>query len=934
LVRLLSAFCSPIRVIRASQSPSITVTGAHAWQVKPSVKQNHNRCKDMTTEQHLSLDGVWDFQIDPNGGDDILSIKAWRAAQTPMPWQAQFDDLRQYSGVAWYRRRFDWSTDLTGKAVILSFGAVDYHATVWLNGRRAGEHEGGYLPFAFDVTDLLQPGENVLIVRVEDASDDRSRFPNAPFSEVPHGKQSWYGPIGGIWQSVTLAVLPAVHIKAVKLTPSPADNAIDIAATLNATALPQGAVLTAAVLDPGGQVVAATQLDDAGVGRAVLTAPAQWWSPESPVLYTVVTTLASYGETHHETRHTCGFRTVEARDGRIYLNGQPIYLRGVLDQAYYPESIYTPPSLEFLEDQARKAKALGLNCLRIHIKIEDPRYYEVADRFGLLVWTEIPNWVFLTDAADRRIKETFREMVARDWNHPSIIAWTLVNENWGTDLVRNPEHRRWLADFYHEAKAIDPTRLIVDNSGCCDNFHVAGDLEDFHHYRAIPDHAKEWDEWVADFASRENNWIWAQDYLTERRADLPLIVSEFGNWGLPDPATIQEDGRDPWWFETGHEWGDGIVYPHAMPQRFVDHGLDAVFGSMEAFARAAQAHMARSLHYEISSMRLLPSIAGYIITEFTDVHWECNGLLTMQRQVKHGLDTIFTPINQDNVVTLRPQRWSGKVGDLLTIDVSVFAVDGKASEGVIAWRAGDTHGQVDAPGGAISAPLAAPGMVTVEARWLGADDAVIATNAVEVACIVAPQHRPEALCVLDDPALAAALRTLGYHVSEEFPQSTDPQVLLVSHRYTKRLEAAVQAGARLLLLAGEPGAGAEEATRLPVGAVVPREGTPWQGDWATAFSWIRKQGAFATLPGSPLLEMEYAPVMPDLILVGLPSWAYRTHSWAGLALGWIHKPVSLLAEMPYGRGHMAITTFKLNATTLTEDVVAQTIFAGALALLT
>jgi beta-galactosidase/beta-glucuronidase len=157
---------------------------------------------------------------------------------------------------------------------------------------------------------------------------------------------------------------------------------------------------------------------------------------------------------------------VEARDGRIYLNGQPIYLRGVLDQAYYPETIYTPPSLEFLEDQARKAKALGLNCLRIHIKIEDPRYYDVADRLGLLVWTEIPNWVLLSDAADRRIKATFRTMVERDWNHPSIIIWTLVNENWGTDLARNPEHRRWLVEFYHAAKQIDPTRLIVDNSAC------------------------------------------------------------------------------------------------------------------------------------------------------------------------------------------------------------------------------------------------------------------------------------------------------------------------------------------------------------------------------------------------------------------------------------------------------------------------------------
>ncbi|MFN3980098.1 MAG: hypothetical protein ACK4SA_06930, partial [Caldilinea sp.] len=373
-----------------------------------------------------------------------------------------------------------------------------------------------------------------------------------------------------------------------------------------------------------------------------------------------------------------------------------------------------------------------------------------------------------------------------------------------------------------------------------------------------------------------------------------------------------------------------IVYPHAMPQRFVDHGLDAVFGTLASFTRDSQVHMARSLQYEITSMRLLPAIAGYIITEFTDVHWECNGLLTMQRKVKHGLDTIFTPLNQDNMVALRPQRWSGKPGESLAIDVRTFGVDGERGDGVIAWRAGDAHGQLDAPGGVIAVPLAAPGMATLEAQWLAADGAVIATNQIELACIPAPKF-DGALAVPDDPALAATLRTLGYTVSETLPD--DATTPVVARRYTKTLETAVQQGAYLLLLAGEPTEGDEDTVRLPAGTVIAREGTPWQGDWATAFSWIRKQGPFAALPGSPLLEMEYAPVMPDYVLVGLPAWAYRTHSWAGLALGWIHKPVSLLATMPYGRGKVAITTFKLNAQTLAEDVVAQAIWQGALQLL-
>ncbi len=879
----------------------------------------------------LSLDGSWEFQFDPSDGQSPNALAEWRLAQVPMPWQAQFSDLRGASGVAWYRRRFGWAG--TGQGAHLHFGAVDYHATVWLNGERVGEHAGGYLPFDFEVTSLLQAGENLLVVRVEDADDDRSRFPDAPFSEVPHGKQSWYGPIGGIWQSVWLEERPTAHIRSLRLTPRPAERTIEIVARLS-TPLPAAASLTATVYDPAGAAVAALALDASGQGVASLTAPLQLWSPESPALYTVEVALSGAELVTDTLSDSCGFRTVEARDGRIYLNGSPLYLRGVLDQAYYPETLYTPPSLAFLEDQARKAKALGLNCLRIHIKIEDPRYYAVADRYGLLVWTEIPNWVLLSDAADRRIRETFSAMVERDWNHPSIIAWTLVNENWGTDLVRNPEHRRWLADFYHAAKAIDPTRLIVDNSGCCDNFHVAGDLEDFHHYRAIPDHAQEWDSWVAEFASRANSWVWAPDYLHERRSDLPLVVSEFGNWGLPDPATIQEKGADPWWFETGHEWGEGIVYPHAMPQRFVDHGLNAVFGSLPAFAHNAQLHMARSLHYEITSMRLNPSIAGYVITEFTDVHWECNGLLTMQRAVKQGLDSHFTPLNQDNVVLLRPQRWSGRPGDSLPVVLRVFGVDGERGDGWIEWHAGSATGQMAAPGGEIAVPLTAAGVVVLTASWRAADGSLIAANQVELAC-VDPARPAGSLCVLEDPALAALLRAQGYAVLERWPEgSGEPSILVASH-YTRSLESAVQGGARLLLLAGGglEGAPEGERVRLPVGAILARAGTAWQGDWATAFSWLKKQGPFAALPGSPLLEMEYAPVMPDYVLAGLPGWAARAHSWAGLALGWIHKPVSLLAEMPYGRGRVVVTTFKLNAATLAEDAVAQALWQGALALL-
>lgn len=871
----------------------------------------------MSFRTQITLDGSWEFQIDPEQRQDIHQVDAWRTIRVPAPWQAQFDDLRHYSGAAWYRRSFHLEA-APGGAAILHFGAVDYHATVWVNGQKAGEHEGGYLPFEFDVAALLAAGRNDVAVYVVDPSDDRGRWPEYPFSEVPHGKQSWYGPIGGLWQSVWLELRPAQHIRDLRLTPDVAGSAIAVAATLHRAG---AARLQVTVLDPQGQPIAEQTFDGVEGDIALTAAPVALWSPETPALYTVRAALLAGGETVDQVQATCGFRTIEARDGRIYLNGAPIYLRGALDQAYYPETIYTPPSVEFLEDQVRKAKALGLNCLRVHIKVEDPRYYDVADRLGILVWSEIPNWALLTPVASERAKQTFREMVARDWNHPSIFAWTLVNEDWGTDLVRNPEHRRWLAEFYDEASQIDPTRLVVDNSACPPNFHVAGDLEDYHHYRAIPDHAEEWDEWVADFAGRAG-WAWAEDHAERRRADLPLIVSEFGNWGLPNPDQIQEKGQEPWWFETGHEWGDGIVYPHGMRQRFHFWGLDQVFGSLETFTAQHQRHMGRSLAYEIGSMRLHPRIGGYVITEFTDVHWECNGLLDMQRNVKQGLDE-FVALNQDRAVVVRPRRWSGRPGESLPVEVQAFGVDGPGQEGTLLWHAGSAEGSLAAPGGVIQVHLPGgrpSGLLPIEVTWVDAQGRDLAVGHVEVAWTTPPSPQRR-LHVVDDPALAESLAGLGYAMA---PGAEGGDVLLVARQYTAEMQAAVQSGAHLLLLAGAH----SRNIWLPVGEVRPRAGTAWQGDWATSFSWLKKSGAFAHLPGDPLLEMEYAAIMPDAVLAGLPAWAMRTHCWAGLALGWVHKPVALLAQLAYGRGSMVISTFNLTPETMADNPIAEALLAG------
>lgn len=875
----------------------------------------------------ISLDGTWDFQLSADDVTDVAQVRTWRRAIVPMPWQAQFDDLRNQSGTAWYRRTFQLElTQLAGSA-ILGIGAADYQATVWVNGQRVGEHEGGYLPFEFDVSEYVQAGDNEIVVRVVDAIDDRTLFPDFPFSEVPHGKQSWYGPIGGIWQSVWLELRNKQHIRGLVVQTRPETNSVNVTATLSDPAF-AGQSVVVDVLDSAGVVVGSGTLGDGYTGAVALNAAPALWSPDSPTLYQLVARLEVGGVVAHTTDRPCGFRAIEARDGRIYLNGKPIYLRGALDQAYYPDTIYTPGSIESLEAQARAAKALGLNCLRTHIKVEDPRYYDVADRIGLLIWTEIPNWALLTEKAAERGRQTLEGIIARDGHHPSIFAWTLINENWGTDLTHNPEHRAWLNAFYHQAKKLDPTRLIIDNSACVGNAHVAGDLEDFHWYTAIPDHARGWDQWVDEFSKR-SSWAWYPDYLHERRADLPLIVSEFGNWGLPDPEAIQEQGKDPWWFENGFEWDGSSVYPHGVYNRFKACGLSALFPSYAEFALQSQEHMARSLHFELTSMRARDSVAGYIVTEFTDVHWECNGLLTMQRQPKHRLTPLFVDLNQDDVILLQPARWSGAPGSEIVVTVSRKDINGSRSDGDVKWQFGQQSGRLAAGEGTLRLTLREAGMVDLHAEWLAPDGRSVARNQIQLAC-VKPEVNSAQLRVVGNPALAETLRRLGHQVTEGEPSGAAQDEIVIAGHYNQALRTHIQQGGRVIILANATSNAQAGAVRLPVGHVTAREHTSWQGDWATSFSWLRKAGPLAGLPGSPLLEMEYEPIIPDAVIEGLPTWVTKTHSWAGLAVGWVHKAVSLLFAIPYGKGQLLVTTFRLNAETLSNDVIAQTLFAGIL----
>ena len=858
--------------------------------------------------------------------------------------------------MAWYRRKFHPETAQPGgtgepAAWILHFGAVDYYAAVYLNGELVGEHEGGYLPFEFDVTAHVTLGAtNELVVQVIDpgnAADVPERF---AFAEIPHGKQSWYGPIGGLWQSVYLEARHPVHLTRVRLTPEVPQSRIHVQAEFSAPPGPDRA-LRVTVTDPRAaweQFVFPLDPGLLELEANVTVSQPMLWDIEHPHLYQFDVELVD-GKQEPLDRVTehCGMRTITtSANGQLVLNGQVLYLRGALDQDYYPGMIYTPFSDAELETQFRQAKHMGLNCLRTHIKITDPRYYAAADRVGLLIWTELPNWQDLTEAAKRRARETLEGMVRRDWNHPSIIIWTIINEGWGVDLAVNTGHRKWLAETYAYLKSLDPTRLVVGNSPCFTNFHVVTDIEDFHNYYAMPDHYRDWRDWVRTFAGRppwtfahvvENIEAWREFVRdpwnpvprqpaaeVKRAGNEPMVVSEFGNWGLPDVAKLREcyGGKDPWWFETGIEWGDGVVYPHGVEQRYRAFHLDKVFPTLSDLSAASQRAQFTALKYEIEEMRRHPNIVGYIITEFTDVHWESNGLLDMCRNPKSYYDVIGQ-VNSADVIVPEWERiafWEGERCEVRLLLSHFSSADLRDSR--LEWH---LHGHPTVRGslehlnpqraqattlGTVIFPVPprdASMRDRLEFKLIAADGHVISHNHHELYFF--PRHDREhvsdiTLYVSELPRLSARLRDMGYGMAPD----ADSAAVMVVETLTDEARWFIQQGGRVLWLAEN-----SESLQTYVGSlgIAQRRGRSWQGDWASSMSWIRGDKIFSDLPTGGLVDFAFADLTPDAVIVGMSPRDFASNVHSGLFVGWIHHTVALVAERAMDKGRLLISTFKL-----------------------
>jgi Glycosyl hydrolases family 2, sugar binding domain/Glycosyl hydrolases family 2/Glycosyl hydrolases family 2, TIM barrel domain len=871
---------------------------------------------DTAKRSIISLNGDWHFLADPSGElklKDLAASPNVRPIHVPSSWQMQFADLCDYSGVAWYWRSFNAPSLSAGQVALIHFGAVDYRAEVFVNGRLIGSHDGGYLPFEFDVTSLLRPGENQIVVRVADPGP-KQPVDGINYAEIPHGKQNWYVENSGIWQSVELEILPKTHFGVVHIT-AEMDGNFSVQARVVSPPAPgnRSADLTARaeIHGPDGKLVweapETVEPEKAAVHFSAKLSNPALWSPDHPALYTLRLQLES-GDINS---YRFGFRSFTSRNGKFYLNGKVIYLRGALDQAFYPDTGYVPPSLDFLVAEMKKAKAVGLNLLRCHIKVPDPRYFQAADEAGVLVWYEIPNWDELTPDSESRALDTLRGMARRDWNHPSIVQVSIINESWGADLKKAAD-RTWLKRTYEEAKELVPWH-VDDNSPCCNNFHLATDIADFHNYDAVPDHAADFDRFVSDLATRPR-WLFSPYGDASPKGHEPLFLSEFGNWGLPVVPV-----KRPWWFSRSLG-GNKFTLPEGFEDRFHEYGYASLFPSLQALSEATEWHEFQALSYEIGSLRIHPEIQGYVITEFADTAWESNGLYGLWRNPK-VFDKELAALQQDDMLILRARTRNFYPGSTAVADVYFSHYSSRPADGAaVRWQIDGTaiHGSLAlhtlAPGTAARVgqiKFTVP-EVSVPRRQVLRAEIILngqtsAKNSLKL--FFYPQQKLELPPPVSfhDPEgqlrrLVSEMRKRGYQA----PSGQEAFPVLIASTFDQKVKQELQSGGRVILLP----AGAQKIA--PGVEVVPRKGD-LSGDWISDFPWVRKESppferiCFGTLQG-----FESEAITPETLVRGVPANDFGD-VMAGLFYGWIRDNVGTLVQARYSKGRLLICTFSLAA---------------------
>lgn len=918
----------------------------------------------------LLLDGEWRFVRDPEGRHAAGSLPDGEPITVPAAWETVLPD--PYGIVrGWYHREFAVPAEWPTGTLVLRFGSVLIRAEVWLDGRRVGSNADGHLPFEVDAGPVRPGTRHRLAVRVENPFNALTAYPafgdaalavvDDPFTRsIPHGKQTWYSATSGLLGSVCAEAAPPARITTLLPLPDLEGGRLVVRWAVAGEAVDRSSIELVAV-DPAGREAGRVTARARATEAVVVIPDPVRWEPAAPAFYRLEARLvnpAEDGAGPDVARVRFGMRSIAVRDGEILLNGRPIYLRGALDQDFWPDGISNPPSRQALEEQATLAREMGLTLLRCHIKLPDPAYLDVADEHGLLVWCELPSWMAFGRTAGETGRRMLRGMVETMGHHPSIVAWTVINEDWGTDVRHEARDRRWISTTVDWLRALDPTRLVVDNSACetpyGPNTHVNTDLADFHVYRSMPDGLPRWRAIAADYARRPA-WLWSPAGDARESGHEALVLSEFGTWGLPRPGAVREPGGEPWWWATGRDF----FRPAGIHRRFRAHGLHRVFADLDTLADATQWHQFEALQAQVAELRRHGSIRGYVITELTDLYWEANGLLDIRRGRKVFHD-LLAELNAAETVFADLPRRDLRGGEQLVADVVLSSFPDAPLDGEVGAGGGPESGAGGAEDGA------AGGAGGGEVRWRLAVEGCaeragvvplrdwpryaawpVARLALDVPDLPAPspgtlrlvatdargRRRASStvrVCVLPavsslvrrrvavvDPLglwdVAGRLQAAGHLLVE--PADAE---LVVATTLDPDLVALADRGGTLLLLARSEDAVAVELGVARPFRVVRRQAddggrpheAPWAGDWITTFGWL-KDGTLPGVPRGPLLGMPFAEVYPDHVLAGFDPRDPRVEIAAGMFAGWVHSAAAVAARFGQGKGRIAATTFRV-----------------------
>ena len=565
-------------------------------------------------ETWKNLNGPWEFEFD--FGCSAVERRLWEKERFDREILVPFCPESRLSGIGYtdfingvaYRRNFELSQEELSGRVLLHFGAVDYEASVYVNGTLVGSHKGGYTSFCFDITKHVAPGPNTLFVAVKD--DIRSGL-------QPKGKQAHlyassgcdYTRTTGIWQTVWLEFVPERHIQSAKYYPDPANGKVTVTGLVQG----QGTLQLTALWEDKPVGEAALSVEDGFFTAQLDLSETHLWEPGKGGLYTL---LLTFGE--DRVKSYFGLRTAKFQGRKFLLNGKSLFQRFVLDQGFYPDGIYTAPTEEDLVKDIQLSFAAGFNGARLHEKVFEARFLYHCDRLGYLVWGEYPNWGL--DHAHPLSTETYlnqwSEAVERDFNHPAIIGWCPFNETWGYREER--EKNALLSSLYKLTKRLDPTRPCIDSSG---NYRILSEVYDIHDYdQDTQSFQARWDG-LTDRIRETGGVIPAEDPFFNSAPEGPSGRAPFFNQPYDNqPIFVSEYGGIRWPDDTVEGWGYGNA--PATPEEF--------------FAR-----------YKGLTEALLnnPEIFGFCYTQLYDVEQEVNGLYTYGRAQKFDI-SLIQKINQ------------------------------------------------------------------------------------------------------------------------------------------------------------------------------------------------------------------------------------------------------------------------------------------------